>query len=242
VCTVIVGWKVLPDAPVILAANRDELLARPTDPPMLLSEHPPRWGGRDRLAGGTWLAIDPAGRLGAVTNRHPGGRPPARDASRSSRGALPLELLADGDPPEAAWLESLDSRDFNPVNLLYASPDAVVAVSLDDDTGRRIARPGAGVHVLTEQDVDDPRDAKTEAIRRRAEGAVAGATNASELVAAWREILRSHDADYQGSPACIHGDIHGTVSSSTVIIFGDGRVSYEHAEGPPCVTPFHPVL
>ncbi|HVQ18590.1 MAG TPA: NRDE family protein, partial [Actinomycetes bacterium] len=35
-CTVILAWQVIPDAPVILAANRDELLARPSDPPMLL--------------------------------------------------------------------------------------------------------------------------------------------------------------------------------------------------------------
>ena len=40
---------------------------------------PPRWGGRDRVAGGTWLAVDPAGRIGAVTNRHPGGVFAARD-------------------------------------------------------------------------------------------------------------------------------------------------------------------
>ena len=93
----ILAWQVFAEMPVILAANRDEVLARPTDPPLLLSDDPPRWGGRDRLAGGTWLAVDPTGRIGAVTNRHPGGLPPARDASRQSRGALPLEVLRGDD-------------------------------------------------------------------------------------------------------------------------------------------------
>ena len=37
--------------------------------------------------------------------------------------------------------------------------------------------------------------------------------------------------------ACIHGDVYGTVSSSTVIA-GDRVRRYEHAPGRPCVTPF----
>jgi hypothetical protein len=37
--------------------------------------------------------------------------------------------------------------------------------------------------------------------------------------------------------ACIHGDVYGTVSASTVIA-GNGRLVYEHAPGRPCVTPF----
>ena len=31
-CTVIVAWKCLPDASIVVAANRDELLGRPSDP------------------------------------------------------------------------------------------------------------------------------------------------------------------------------------------------------------------
>ena len=92
-CTVIVAWQCYPDAPLVIAANRDELLGRPSDPPLLLTSEPPRWGGRDRLAGGTWLAVDPAGRIGAVTNRHPGGVLPTLDASRRTRGTLPLENI-----------------------------------------------------------------------------------------------------------------------------------------------------
>ena len=75
----------------------------PSDPPMLLSETPPRWGGRDRVAGGTWLAVDPAGRVGAVTNRHPGGRPPERDPARHSRGKLPLEALVVSASEMSRW-------------------------------------------------------------------------------------------------------------------------------------------
>ncbi|HEX5018412.1 MAG TPA: NRDE family protein [Actinomycetes bacterium] len=240
-CTVILAWQVIPDAPLVLAANRDELLARPSDPPMLLSETPPRWGGRDRLAGGTWLAVDPAGRVGAVTNRHPGGRPPERDASRQSRGLLPLEALAADDEAALAWMVSLDPRSYNPVNVIYASDTMAAVTSMDDDSGRRTVPLAPGVHVLTEQDVDDDRDAKTQGIRRRAEAALAASTTQDAAVESLRAILRSHEADHDGSPPCVHGELHGTVSSSTVVVTGDG-VRYDHAEGPPCVTEFDRIL
>ncbi|MFD0584066.1 NRDE family protein [Dactylosporangium darangshiense] len=57
-CTVLLRFD--PDAtwPVLIAAVRDEYLARPWEPP---AEHwPGRFGGRDSTAGGTWLAVDPA--------------------------------------------------------------------------------------------------------------------------------------------------------------------------------------
>jgi uncharacterized protein with NRDE domain len=241
-CTVILAWRVLPDAPLILAANRDELRARPTDPPQLLSDDPPRWGGRDRLAGGTWLAVDPLGRIGAVTNRHPGGYPPVRDGTRQSRGALPLDVLAGDDATAQSMMQSLEPRSFNPVNVLYASSLAAWCTSVDDDIGRRTSPLSPGVHVLTEQDVDDAGDEKTQAIRRRATDAVAASSSVDHLVELWRDILRSHDADYAGSPVCIHGELHGTVSSATVVVPATGGVRYEHAEGRPCVTPFERIL
>ena len=249
VCTVILGWQLWPEAPVFVAANRDELLARPSDPPMLLTDDPPRWGGRDRVAGGTWLAVDPGGgRVAAVTNRHPGGRPPARDATRSSRGDLPLEMLQADDTQAWALASELDASRYNPVNVLYASPTAAWSVSLDDEIGRRETLLGPGVHVLTEQDVDDPTDAKTQAIVAAARAAASGAASAGDLLDAWRQILKGHEAASGGTPACIHGDLHGTVSSATVVVTAsddeDGRhdVRYHHAEGPPCTTPYRQIL
>ena len=41
-CTVIVAWQCFADAPLVVAANRDELLARPSDPPLLLQRGIPR--------------------------------------------------------------------------------------------------------------------------------------------------------------------------------------------------------
>lgn len=240
-CTIIVAWQCYPEAPLVLAANRDESLGRPSDPPLLLSADPPRWGGRDRVAGGTWLAVDPAGRLGAVTNRHPGGVLLKADPSRQSRGGLPLDALAGSDAEAPAWMESLHQSDYNPVNVLYASAKSAIWTSLDDERGRVTARLTPGIHVLTEQDPNDPADPKAIGILCQAKAALTQAAGPDDLVLRLRDILRSHKAAGSGSAACIHARHHGTISSATVVVTAGG-VRYEHAEGPPCVNAFKRVI
>ncbi len=240
-CTVIVGFRCFADTPLVVAANRDELLDRPSDQPLLLRDDPPRWGGRDQIAGGTWLAVDPNGRVGAVTNRHPGGVYLPPDRSRRSRGDLPIEVLDHDDASVEPWMMRLRPADYNAVNLLYLSAEVALWVGLDDQAGRRVRRLEPGVHVITEQDPDDPADPKAMRILGRARDARTASESGDDLMSRWAEVLRSHKSDDVGSPACIHAEQHGTVSSTTVVVSRAG-VRYEHAEGPPCITPFARVL
>ena len=65
-----------PDYRVVLAANRDEYLDRPSEPARFWSDAPYLLGGRDILAGGSWLGVTTCGKMAAVTNyrdpRQPG--------------------------------------------------------------------------------------------------------------------------------------------------------------------------
>src|SRR2546429_9416944 len=86
-CLLAVLFHAHPEAPVVIAANRDELYARAAEAIQVLRPSAPRiLGGRDVLAGGTWLAVNEHGVYAGVTNR-----PAAtgRDPSRRSRGELP---------------------------------------------------------------------------------------------------------------------------------------------------------
>ena len=60
VCTLAIYTRVLPGLPLVVAANRDEFYARPASGPTLLASEPRIVGGRDLLAGGTWLARERA--------------------------------------------------------------------------------------------------------------------------------------------------------------------------------------
>ena len=69
VCTLVFAWQVFPDAPVVAAANRDELLDRPSEPPSVIEEEPGVVAPRDAEAGGTWIGYNEHGVLVAITNR-----------------------------------------------------------------------------------------------------------------------------------------------------------------------------
>jgi transport and Golgi organization protein 2 len=138
VCTAILSIE--PGAPVLLAGVRDELTDRAWQPPgRHWPDHPGLIGGRDLLAGGTWLALDPeVPRVACVLNGR--GRP-APASSRRTRGVLPL-LAASGTAPEAAGLPDVD-----PFHLLSAEPGQAVLWSWD---GKRLrARElGPGLHIV----------------------------------------------------------------------------------------------
>ena len=94
-CTMILGRDVVAPGSILVAANRDEDPARPSDPPGVLAESPRVVGGRDRRAGGTWLAVREARAVVAVLNRRDrSGEPAPAVPGRRSRGLLALEVAS----------------------------------------------------------------------------------------------------------------------------------------------------
>jgi uncharacterized protein with NRDE domain len=67
-CLILLAYRQHRDYPLILAANRDEFYARPTQALQAWSDAPHILAGRDLQAGGTWLGVSESGRLAALTN------------------------------------------------------------------------------------------------------------------------------------------------------------------------------
>lgn len=67
-CLIVVAWKAHPRYSLVLAANRDEFLDRPSSPLHYWEDNPDVLGGRDVEKGGSWLAANLDGRWAAVTN------------------------------------------------------------------------------------------------------------------------------------------------------------------------------
>ena len=227
----------------MLAANRDELIARPSAPPGILSDSPLIAGGRDLVAGGTWLAVSADGVVCAVTNRHPAEGPPfAPDPARRSRGEIPLALLTADRADVAARLRGLGPGRYNPVNVLWVDEDRALVAHVDDSGPVRVVELAPGPHVLTTRDVDDAENPKVAMLSAGMHRVLAAGDGSGEVIAGLRAMLADHTSA-SASPAdaaCIHGDVYGTVSASTVLA-GSGPLAYEHAPGRPCVTPFSPV-
>ena len=141
-CLVLFAWHTRPDLPLVVAANRDEFYARPTEP---LS----RWddgfvAGRDLLAGGTWMGIADSLRFAAVTNVRNG----APSTGARSRGALPVDYLRGRlSPADYAAQVAATGAEYGSFNLLVGDP-AELWWATNRPHGRR-QRVEPGVHGLS---------------------------------------------------------------------------------------------
>jgi len=233
-CTLAAFVGVSPSLPLVVAANRDEFLARPAVPPFLWSGQPgaPRvLAPRDEQAGGTWLGLNEHALFVGITNRP--GTPRAR--SRRSRGALVADALR---APSAAALHArladLDPRAYNPFHLLYADRATAHLTWSDGDTLHR-ADLAPGLHVITERSFGAGSDARGAHVRHLAE-ALGGDLTPASLGA----LLGHHEDDLFAS-VCVHGDAFGYgTRSSLVLSLGAtwADTTWRWAEGKPCVTPF----
>lgn len=152
-CTLVIDHRPGSRIPLLLVAVRDEFTDRTWTPPARhWPDRPGLVGGRDLLAGGTWLAVDPgARRAGCVLNGR--GRP-ADPEIRRSRGDLPLRAAA-GEPEP-------DLTPYDPFHLITADPvRGVTLLSWNGEAAGR-AEIGPGTHIVVNTGLDpaEPRAAR----------------------------------------------------------------------------------
>jgi uncharacterized protein with NRDE domain len=242
VCTLAVFHRVFPAHPLVVAANRDEYLARAAAPPARLPEVPVRAvGGRDLVAGGTWLGLAETGLVVGMLNRRSATLP---DPTRRSRGLLCLELLGASGASEAAGLlrDEPDGR-YNSFNLLVADRDEAFVATAGSDGALRVEALPPGLHLLTNLDVNDPTCPRIAASHQgfAAAGAVFAADgDVATFVDRLRSVLADHATalDPRGPGSlCLHFPAYGTRSSTVLVVpRSDGPFHYFHADGPPCRT------
>ena len=143
-CLLVLLHKVVPDYPLIVAANRDEDPARGGEPPFRWSEG--FAAPRDPRAGGTWIGINPAGVLSVVTNRKGA---PAPGPEVKSRGALPLEALKERTAFQAhRRAERIPTFLFSPFHWIYADTEMAFVVEHGGPSDLSV-RLRPGLHVLS---------------------------------------------------------------------------------------------
>jgi hypothetical protein len=234
-CTVVLLIRPDHPWPLLLGANRDEMLGRPWEPPAAYwPRQPGVIAGRDRSAGGTWMGINGAGVVAAVLNR-PGSLGPA--AGKRSRGELPLLALAQPAAHQAASaIAALDAGEWRSFNLVVADRAGALFVR-----GLGHGRPDVqtltpGLHMVTAHDPDDPESPR---VARHLPRFRAVLPPEPPDWSSWQEILadRAGDPGEQLNVAPRGG--FGTVCSSLLAIPGAGPPIWLFAPGPPHATPFH---
>ncbi len=156
-CTFVILRRPGADFPVLIAANRDEMIARPWSPPARhWPDRPEVIAGKDELAGGTWLGVNDFGVAAGILNRF-GSLGPAPGAR--SRGELVLEALDHADAAEAAEaLASLDPKSYRSFNMIVADDrDAFWLCHADPDGDAPVKRVALkpGLSMIAAGDLDD---------------------------------------------------------------------------------------
>jgi len=254
-CLLVVLFRVDPAAPLVIAANRDEYLARPAVAMTALGcggPGPRILGGRDDVSGGTWLAVNDGGVVAGLTNRP---LPDGPDRAKRSRGELPLRLASHRSAAAAvdAFVEGVRPTDYNPAWLLVGDRDQLFYVDVTSDHRVEVEELAPGVHVLENRDLHDPSP-KVERVR----GLLAplldsGRDRLDRLADGLADLLRDHDLppvdERQAAETtrlgaavrsiCVHApdDDYGTRSSAIITVAADERFEPDvrYTDGAPCL-------
>lgn len=149
-CLIAFAWRPSHAQPLIVAANRDEFYARPTQPLAQWADAPQVYAGRDLEAGGTWLGITADGRFAALTNI----RNPSLPLGHRSRGELVAQFLT-SDTPIEDYLADVAQRaaEYGGFNLLVGDRERLYYLNGASPEPRLL---GQGVYGLSNAGLDTP--------------------------------------------------------------------------------------
>lgn len=248
-CTLVILRRQEHPWPVLIAANRDELLSRPWSAP---ARHWPDRsnvvGGYDQLANGTWLALNDDGVVAAVLNRRHSLGP---EEGKRSRGELPLEAVDHAEAVVAAKALSM----VDPAS--YRSFNMIIADSRDAFWLRSTGAPGSaveclplplGLSMITAADLNELSSPRICRNLPRFRAAPAPDPDVNDWFA-WQGLLAGRDFDPDSGPGgamnVAMSDGFGTGSSSLIALPDPCRAGVRpiwlFAAGRPDEVPYAPV-
>jgi len=239
-CLILIAYKSHPGYPLILAANRDEFYARPTEPLALRGPGRDMLCGLDLEGGGTWLAAG-RGRIAALTNVREPGRV---KAGAPSRGLLVSGCIGSAQPLDQ-FMEDLlrQPAEHNGFNLIAADSAGLYYCSNRFGGAVRLS---AGLYGLCNHRLDTPWPKVTRAKKLFADALAAhDEPDIEALFAVVRDDTQPPDAElpYTGvgpewerilAPIFIRSPIYGTRTSSLLLLDKNARLRFiERTHGLP---------
>ena len=217
----------------MVAANREEYFARPTQYPKIQPGTPRVVCGTDRQAGGTWLGVNQYGLLVAVTNRPKAGLP----LETRSRGLLCRDLLDVRTARDATERAEKELKTGRYAGANYLCADGKFAAVVYGGNRVEIVELGPGLHTLSNGNLNDMRDERHEFIHRMLtlhtlDSAV------TFLAVASRAFSRKPDSEGRRGIVLTGGE-YGTVSSALLSLPRKIQHSiYQYCDGPPSERPY----
>jgi uncharacterized protein with NRDE domain len=180
-CLLLIAVRAVPGRPLLLLGNRDEFRARASAAAAPWSEDARIVGGRDLVAGGSWLALRSDGRHAAVTNVRTG-LPATAPKSRGWRGRD--FMLGGAKPREVLDAVHADVESYGAFNLIVGDRDGTWAYGTADAAPRVLE---TGVHVISNGRIG-VHWPKTERLQQRFVEAIASSGDDTQLL----DLLTDH--------------------------------------------------
>ena len=231
-CTLILLRRPGYDWPLVLAANRDEMIDRPAQPPARhWPDRPEVVAGLDQLAGGSWLGLNDHGVVAGILNRF-GTLGPA--PGQRSRGELVLEALDHADALAAALaLGELNPRAYRSFNMIIADNRDAFWLRHADPSGTlpvEVRPIAAGLSMIAASDLDETETARLVRYRPRFAAAAAPDPGSPDW-AAWEALLADDAPAAGGEPMSALRFVtergFATVSSALIALPGADRSDVE---------------
>ncbi len=155
-------YHLVPEAPILVAANREENYDRVCPTPSIQSGKPRILASIDQQTGGTYLGVNQHGMFCGLTVRRKIYVPP----SPRSRSALCREMLRTGSARQGVdfALEELHSGQYDGANFVIADSESGWVIQAGNDVD--VVELQQGLSIVGEQDFEDPNDGRVAMARR----------------------------------------------------------------------------
>jgi hypothetical protein len=227
-CLLAILYKLVPDSPILVAANREEFYDRPSQTPSIQSGKPRILCGIDRKASGTWLGVNQNGMFVGTSNRSKLIPP----VSPRSRGVLCRELLRTNSARQAVdtALEELHTGKYEGVNFVIADSESGWVVHGGDEI--EVVRLEEGLSIIGAQDVNEIRDERAEMARRLL--TLQTLDSPVKFLAVASKVFARAPSPPGRPSMVIRGKERGTVSSTLLALGIKPRDAiYQFADGAP---------
>jgi hypothetical protein len=226
-------YRLVPETPILVAANREEYYDRPSLAPTIQSGKPRVLCGLDQRHGGTWLGVNQNGLFVGATNRATLGP----QFGQRSRGMLVLDILRCGSAREALdkSLAELAATRYEGVNLVIADLDEGWVVHSDER--QDVVELQDGLNVIGARDVNDPSDERVQMAHRLL--TLQMLDSPVKFLAVASKVFARTPAGPGRPSIVVRGRDRGTISSSLLALGAKPRDAiFQYAGGSPDTTKY----
>ena len=227
-CLLAVLYRLVPESPILVAANREEYYDRPSLHPSIQSGKPRVLCGVDQRAGGTWLGVNQHGMFVGLCNR----RGQTDPIGARSRGLLAREVLRTGSARKGVdkAMEELMTHRYEGLNLVVCDAESGWVVHSDGE--QEVLPLEEGLNIIGNQNMNDPTDERVQLAHRLL--TLQMLDSPVKFLAVASKVFARNPSPPGRPTMVVRGHDYGTVSSTLIALSPKPRDAiFQFASGAP---------